>query len=511
MIIKHYISRHTHECEHAHKDQGVPKNKGWLRQAPVYGQQKSKLTYGLTNTSRLRLAKTNPDLLSTLEKQERKYDAGTVSKQGTVLRREDSIHPAREVDVVTAVGRQGYLSENEADAYQERPESMMSEYRHRKPKPTPRKSLTSNALFSSPAPSGPSRQESPVPSPRMKVKKTRDERERAKENLRMTYDQDKRKLADNIPAMHEIKKTPEETNESSKSEISSQSRSHRSIEIHIPSASLHEDSMASSSATSKVASDLSDQETESPVHIAPSRMISSPGDIEARLRELQEQTEYLRKKKEENLKAFHSEVSQDHASEAEYSEAWESTEEKELQEIKHNSDSESASDGNKSKSEASKSYHSAKSNISKQSLASQVSKQSYTSQGSKIKILAKNPTMSSTSPSVAPRPSIIRRQISRGDSFDSTPSPPRSPKPKPRPGSRSTTPRRKFKRVPRIRQESVHTDSVSSYVPSDPENIHVSQSGGDDYEADFNSDGSDTDIAKAVKPNIPANKLGYTM
>ena len=49
----------------------VPKNKSWIRQQPtVNGVCKTKLTYGMTNTQRLRLAKGNPKLLQTLEKRE---------------------------------------------------------------------------------------------------------------------------------------------------------------------------------------------------------------------------------------------------------------------------------------------------------------------------------------------------------------------------------------------------------------------------------------------------------
>lgn len=45
----------------------VPKNKGWLRQVPEVGVKKTNLVYGLTNTQRLRLASKNPDWLKSLE------------------------------------------------------------------------------------------------------------------------------------------------------------------------------------------------------------------------------------------------------------------------------------------------------------------------------------------------------------------------------------------------------------------------------------------------------------
>ncbi|CAH1790778.1 unnamed protein product [Owenia fusiformis] len=49
----------------------VPKTKSWIRTAPVYGVKKTKLQYAMTNTQRMRLMKNNPTLLKTLEAQEK--------------------------------------------------------------------------------------------------------------------------------------------------------------------------------------------------------------------------------------------------------------------------------------------------------------------------------------------------------------------------------------------------------------------------------------------------------
>ncbi|XP_077991435.1 uncharacterized protein LOC144445671 [Glandiceps talaboti] len=48
----------------------VPPSIGWLRQEPVYGKKKTKLSYGMTNTQRLRLQQNNPELLRQLELEE---------------------------------------------------------------------------------------------------------------------------------------------------------------------------------------------------------------------------------------------------------------------------------------------------------------------------------------------------------------------------------------------------------------------------------------------------------
>ena len=60
---------HSHKCEKGHT--GVPKHKSWLRKTPIPMEvKKTKLAFGLTNTQRLRLEKSNPELLKSLEKKE---------------------------------------------------------------------------------------------------------------------------------------------------------------------------------------------------------------------------------------------------------------------------------------------------------------------------------------------------------------------------------------------------------------------------------------------------------
>lgn len=54
----------------AHPYPGVPKEKSWLRSVPERSKRKSKLTFGLTNTQRLRLQKTNPSWLIAMERNE---------------------------------------------------------------------------------------------------------------------------------------------------------------------------------------------------------------------------------------------------------------------------------------------------------------------------------------------------------------------------------------------------------------------------------------------------------
>ncbi|XP_060063020.1 microtubule-associated protein 10-like [Ylistrum balloti] len=66
--------RKSHKtCAHPHD--AIPGQKSWIRQAPQLGVKKSKLTYGLTNTQRLRLAKVNPDWAKSVDKEETDFKA----------------------------------------------------------------------------------------------------------------------------------------------------------------------------------------------------------------------------------------------------------------------------------------------------------------------------------------------------------------------------------------------------------------------------------------------------
>lgn len=68
--------------------EGVPKHKGWIRKAPEVTVKKTKLVFGLTNTQRLRLAKQNP---SWLESAEKKEQAAKALKQKTIKHTEPEL------------------------------------------------------------------------------------------------------------------------------------------------------------------------------------------------------------------------------------------------------------------------------------------------------------------------------------------------------------------------------------------------------------------------------------
>ena len=103
------------------------------------------------------------------------------------------------------------------------------------------------------------------------------------------------------------------------------------------------------------------------------------------------------------------------------------------------------------------------------------------------------------------------------DSMNARPSPTGTPRSRSSPGSsRNPTPRpRKTLRERRndIKKESIHTESVSSYMPSESENILSLISDGS-YSDDFQSSGKD-DSSKISVPEfprvIPNSKLGFTI
>ena len=125
----------------------VVKNKSWIRQQPTLnGVCKTKLTYGMTNTQRLRLAKGNPKLLETLEKQEEErlqkwrthhkpkwpQSQPTVAQLGITR-----VVPPREVSmaqlpVVSEEGEHGLVRTGDST----------DSRCHRKPVPTPRLSVS---------------------------------------------------------------------------------------------------------------------------------------------------------------------------------------------------------------------------------------------------------------------------------------------------------------------------------------------------------------------------------
>ena len=122
----------------------VPRNKSWLRKEPekmqtVQGVKKTKLFYGMTNTQRLRLAKGNPELLKALEKEEELRLGEKKKKQQAVKSRplEKPSTKQRMKVGAEAVSGSKYIQLESSSR-----DTMESPKQHKRPVPTPRLSLT---------------------------------------------------------------------------------------------------------------------------------------------------------------------------------------------------------------------------------------------------------------------------------------------------------------------------------------------------------------------------------
>ncbi len=130
-------------CAVPHK--GVPKHKSWLRKDPdpkkketEYGVKKTKLVYGLTNTQRLRLAKGNPEWL---KMQEKKLDVRWPDRNKNVKSQEEKREVAKpKAKQRTSISAKKVfkldLPELQADT------DVQSPKQRRRPVPTPRLSLS---------------------------------------------------------------------------------------------------------------------------------------------------------------------------------------------------------------------------------------------------------------------------------------------------------------------------------------------------------------------------------
>ena len=208
----------------------VPKNKSWLRKEtekrqPEYGVKKTKLAYGMTNTQRLRLAKGNPELLKTLVKKE-ELRLAERKKSQSAAKNENVVKPFPRVkQQVKGPAEGGSGTKFSLQLESSSRDTMESPKQHKRPVPTPRLSLTGDK----------------------KDHKTRDKFNTEKERL--------------IRQMAQLSFNSAEENASSEqsyhtAEPQHSERSQRSIEVYLPSADAP--AYESEDATSVEGSDLAD-------------------------------------------------------------------------------------------------------------------------------------------------------------------------------------------------------------------------------------------------------------
>lgn len=117
----------------------------------------------------------------------------------------------------------------------------------------------------------------------------------------------------------------------------------------------------------------------------------------------------------------------------------------------------------------------------------------------------------------SPLPAMRRSQQLRVDSINARPSPTDTPRSRSSQSPKNPTPRPRTQLRERrleFKKESIHTDSVSSYAPSESENILSLLSDGS-YSDDFHMSSEKDDSSKISVSEfprlIPSTKLGFTV
>lgn len=495
--------------------EGVPKQKGWIRKQPEVGVKKTKLVFGLTNTQRLRLAKGNPMWLKSAEEvvkvakaqkqkqkilkekeQDQELDAGNLSDTYTEVRRLAAAELAKSTILPTRYKTDSSIDKKvrKTSKSRENSPSKSKHFRARSTSPKSKKGFKEKQ--------------------RKQVAGLGEESDDGKEPVNLEPDtQDI--ISPNLPT-------------SEKQDIESVPSSR--IEIHIPSA------RASDSDSEADVSDEFDIEYENVSERKETRSKfpgfnsvdeTLPGSIDGDINKTISETvdedsplESTRVSKQFQPRALAAESDLFKSTEDYDTKQFHSTDEPELQKLmsedekSEQSESKSLSVNFTPKSNRSLSPHSAKgaSNRARISMNFEVL----------------NPTASQQSP----LPSIRRSQIMKLDSLNARPSPTNTPRSRETPRSRSSqersrssqesskqpTPRpRKPIRERRLefKKESIHTESVSSYVPSESENILSLISDGsysDDFHVSSEKEDKSSRLSTPELPRlIPSTKLGFTI
>lgn len=496
----------------ATETEAVPKNKGWIRKAPEVGVKKTKLVFGLTNTQRLRLAKQNPSWLKSAEQDEKASKALKQQHKMLKTKEQDFEDDAGNLsDTYTEVRR--LAAEELAKTTLGRSQVVADESKIKKAK----KKKGSKSRESSPAKGKPrTRSQSP--------KKTK-ESLKGTVQVREESDQEspvKEEAVDLDPDSRDI--ASPEMNPGDKLDSQADSIPSSRIEVRIPSATAcesdeHEDTF-SDSFEDETPSDKKNKYRfpgfnqgdvslpDSIAHDGKSSMNTTVDDdsplestrVSKQFKPEVQTGESLFKSTEDyDTKQFHS------------------TDEPELQKLM-------------SGDEKSDTLPTPATDCSVRSQSPALTASNTARLSMKFEVL--NPKASQQSP----LPAVRRSQQLRVDSINARPSPtdtPRSrtslgmsarPTPTDTPRSRSSQsspkqptprPRRQMKeRRLEFKKESIHTESVSSYVPSESENILSLISDGS-YSDDFHPSSEKDDSSKISIPElprfIPSTKLGFTI
>ncbi|XP_067682204.1 microtubule-associated protein 10-like [Haliotis asinina] len=478
--------RSNRQCAEPHSP--VPKNKGWLRQLPEQGVKKSPLKFGLTHTQRLRLAKTNPGWLKTVEKEEAEMKKKKEKVAALSIADSDAeLNITNYSDTLTEVRR---LAEKElekgdqtidtttAQSSLSKGDTSMAREARRNPDSPDRGKMWLNR-YGKRSPSPKDRSISPKQRSNLTKKKSKrhaepDKNDDGKKDIR-----------------HPSVKcaTSNETDDNSQR---SDQHSQRSIEVHLPSAQMDDDGDSDRT--------LDDRDTIPNDHLVsknmrfpgfgkgnesfpesidgqPNKSLSETRDDDQPLESTRLSTNVPRMKESSDYDTHQ----------------FMSTDEPELQGLMSDEDDRSdiMDSGRHGR------------------LSGAVVSASMTSMH---KFPVMNPVASEQSPVPATRRSVVK--VDMGPSQELTP---REGTPQSQGSSKRPTPRPR--QPARLGRESVHTDSVSSYQPSDADNALISLSSDANYSDDFHPVGSEIDdsLTDISSPDImlpryiPSTKLGYTI
>ncbi|KAH3854549.1 microtubule-associated protein 10-like isoform X2 [Dreissena polymorpha] len=475
--------------------EGVQKNKGWLRKEPEVEVKKTKLVFGLTNTQRLRLAKQNPNWLESAEKDEKAVKLQR-QKQKQQKEQEPDIETGNLSDTYTEVRR---LAAKELEKATLGKSQLAAEQVHTKR----HKKKMAKSRDNSPAKANSSKSRSRSPkSSKSKKLKVQDESDGEKTEGQENNQQD-----------DEYTKPAREKMDSAADSIPS-SR----LEVHIPSARAYEsddhentftDSFEDESVVERKdtnskfpgfskGDDTLPESIKADEGMSQNTTIDDDSPLEStrlsrNLKQAPQTGESVFKSTEDyDTKQFHS------------------TDEPELQNLMsgdEKGDTLPTPNTDRSVRSKSPSLGGYSPTMTAGSTVTNTNRLSM-----KFEVL--NPKASHQSP----MPSLRRSQQLKVDNMNARPTPTDTPRSRSSQSSpKQPTPRaRKQMRERRLefKKESIHTESVSSYMPSESENILSLLSDGS-YSDDFHMSSEKEDSSKVSIPElpkrIPQSMLGFTI
>ncbi|XP_064602773.1 microtubule-associated protein 10-like [Liolophura sinensis] len=511
--------------------QSVPKNKSWLRKTPGQAVKKSKLTFGMTNTQRLRLAKANPQMYRALERERGGIQAAQQSRPP-----QEEFEEGNLSDMSTEI-RRHTLDEMAETAGDNAPSSVEDNNQQRQSgeaNKSLRVSFNENvAKFSSPnsrrrkkttqrqySPDSTRRERKFTPSTQTRTRKaTKTLQSELNVNIRASNsNEDNNQVTDTgtddtprqtkgteesaQPVMAMMPDLPqyvpyEPDSTDSEEQESLSHRSGKSIEVRLPSvepASGEESNASSPERPENGASKMSKLHS----------FAGFPKD--SNYWDSLEAGKWTGDRSDDDEVGnssyvpswgMNSDVERQHQSSGLFSSTgdldsrqFRSTEEQELLDLL----SDNAEDS---------SYHSAQAGVS-EAASGKTKSSDKASVSTVLRIPVLNPLLSESSPVPSTRRSVARAELSTAPATDLAEASPSS--------SKRPTPRPRGKKARELeKKESIHTESVSTYMPSDADNVNTSLASDATYSEDFHNLGSDDDSVSPLPRYIPSTKLGYTI